>query len=148
MLSFFKHHQNFEQLWSKSLEKLNQSQKNHKSCFKMELLFFSHAKKSANFWCKMMMSAELKGCVLWFIYFWITFDQTQTFIIQIKLKNISRNLPLFHKYKFSQFHLVNSSLLFNFWNSHFFFLRFLRGFFWVLVFIRKSFFAWPSIILM
>ena len=37
--------------------------------------------KFSDFRRKMLMSAELKGCTIWFIYFWIFFVTMPSFII-------------------------------------------------------------------
>ena len=47
---------------------LNTGEKNHKLSIKMQFLsLFADITKIANFWCNMLMTAELKGCVTYFI---------------------------------------------------------------------------------
>ena len=55
---------------------LNTDEKNHKLSIKMQFLsLFADITKIANFWCNMLMTAELKGCVTYFISLGSSLDE-------------------------------------------------------------------------
>ena len=66
-IQFCWHHQNCNHVDQNNLWKRNESQKDHRLFQYVSL--FPNIRKIPHFWWKLLLSAELKGCLTWFIYF-------------------------------------------------------------------------------